>query len=156
MTTFRPVISVSDFYTPNQLDSPLLTKSRHKNRCIPGRFSYCTLRSGDSKNPSTSSGSGPRIFRLDNSKNPQSEIEFLDIVWNPTLNAKRIALHKKHSILVKLRSLRKRKRWSWQQAKSLLGSLNFAAFFIAGKCNARALGCQKNFRLQDSPFLSEP
>nr|CAI5846317.1 unnamed protein product [Callosobruchus analis] len=80
---------------------------------------------------------------------PQHEIEFLGIIWNPEQNVKRFPTHKKKSIIKKMENLERCGDWNWKQAKSLLGSLNFVAFVVPfGRIHCRRMQRERVFGYQ--------
>nr|CAI5852871.1 unnamed protein product [Callosobruchus analis] len=80
---------------------------------------------------------------------PQHEIEFLGIIWNPEQNVKRVPMHKKKSIIKKMENLERCGDWNWKQSKSLLGSLNFVAFVVPfGRIHCRRMQRERVFGYQ--------
>ncbi|KAI5632338.1 hypothetical protein NE865_14957 [Phthorimaea operculella] len=61
---------------------------------------------------------------------PSRVVEYLGIVWDPSQNAKLLNVDKKERISREIQAIIAKGKWSWRQAKSLLGRLVFAAFVV--------------------------
>ncbi|XP_033222544.1 uncharacterized protein LOC117176414 [Belonocnema kinseyi] len=61
---------------------------------------------------------------------PSRKLEYLGIMWNPWTDLKFLSEKKTKRLKLTLNKIMSQQKWSWQQAKSLLGTLEFASFVV--------------------------
>ncbi|CAH2208385.1 jg649, partial [Pararge aegeria aegeria] len=72
--------------------------------------------------------------------NPQMNLVYLGIHWDPWLNQKRLPSEKYHSLLTKVSSILRENKVGLKCLQSLVGHLNFASFAVPkGRLNHRSL-----------------
>lgn len=85
------------------------------------------------------------VNKKKSSLEPSQCLEYLGIIWNTEQNLKMLSVTKVKQVEGLLQKFLKRKQWSWQDAKILLGKLNFAAFVIPlGRLHCRQLQIDSN------------
>lgn len=71
---------------------------------------------------------------------PSQNLEYLGVIWDTLGNYKKLSELKVKQIESSIKHLLAKKSWSWQDAKVLLGKLNFAAFVVPlGRLHCRRL-----------------
>lgn len=79
------------------------------------------------------------------SSKPTTELEYLGIVWDTVKNKKRLGKKKVEHLTSDIKYLLNVQHWSWQDAKIILGKLNFASFVVPlGRLHCRILQRESN------------
>ncbi|CAG9138027.1 unnamed protein product [Plutella xylostella] len=93
---------------------------------------------------------GWTVNKKKSSLEPSQSLEYLGIVWNTKSNQKMLSDVKVKQTESLIQSFQRKKHWSWQGAKILLGKLNFASFVVPlGRLHCRWLQIESN-RLKKS------
>lgn len=76
---------------------------------------------------------------------PTHMIEYLGIVWDSEKNVKLLSVEKVKRTRQQIRGIIQRRTWNWQEAKSVIGRLSFAAFVVPlGRLHCRSLQIASN------------
>lgn len=71
---------------------------------------------------------------------PARQVEYLGIIWNTESNTKYLPESKITKNITILKQTLKKQRWTWWQAKVLLGNLNFSSFVVPlGRLHCRRI-----------------
>lgn len=93
-------------------------------------------------------------WKINFGKSVLENVEFLGIGWNTATGKKYIPQKKIESIKKELSGLIRSQMWSWHQAMSVLGSLNFMAFVVPlGRLRCRQLQISGKSLPEHSPKL---
>jgi hypothetical protein len=86
-----------------------------------------------------------------------TELEYLGITWNTRKNTKYLSKDKVTQLQGSIQKLLRRGRWSWHDAKVILGKLNFASFTVPlGRLHCRPVQRASRELPRDAPRQKFP